>query len=565
MRRLITLLGITLMSAGLSIAQSVVDTLRIDVELRDNGDAVISETWSIDVDNKITEWYLVLGNLGDMHLGDLRVTDETGLEFYNEGEWDLDRDRAQKAGRCGVVSKSDSYELCWGVGSSGPHIYTVTYTLSGFVKGHSDRDGFNHMFVASDLGSLPDHIELRMYKKDAQFSPSNSSVWGFGFKGEAVFEDGEIVARTDGAFTKQSRMIVMAGFDKEIFTPSVNDESMTFGEIQEKALSGSDYSESGESGWLSKLLTFLILGSLAAIPFGKAVSDKKLKNQLLGGSEKEVAWFRSVPVDGSLKRAYTILSIVGPSSSDKANIVAAYITRLLYRKALTIVRDIDGKSRIKVMPYPDGERFVDRDLGIDLEREEMDNPRLAERDQVSEQGLHRFLQLAAGEDGVLQEKELSRWLKKNDYLVYTWITALKDKESNLKNLNAKEVREVFGLKRFLKDFTLIEDRGAVEIGLWNNYLVFASLYGIADQLIKDFKKVCPEYFEMSRVAASLDDPFAGSVWSDIDRISRSINSASDSYLSRSSASSARSSGGGGRSSFGGGGGFSGGGSGGGGR
>ncbi len=550
MRRFLFLLVTLCVTAVFCVAESTVDTLRINVSLLGNGDAVVSEEWNIDVDDNISEWYLVVGNLGKMNVSDLRVQDETGTEYLNEGEWDIDRSRERKAGRCGLVTKSDGYEICWGVGSSGPHTYRATYRLSGLVQGHPDLDGFNHMFVTPGLSSPPDFIELRIFSKDAAFSFDNSKIWAFGFRGDINFEEGEIVARTSEPFTGNSRMIVLAGFDKGIFNPAVTDDGVNFEQIRQKALEDSEYDSKGLSFW-DMLAVILLAAVLFILPLVKIIGDRRKRRALLGGSEKDVAWFREAPVQENLRKAFNILTLVTPSSSDKANLISSYITRLLYRNALAIVPDADGKPRIKVQEMP--EELVQSD--VDLLSPEA-------RDLDSERMLYGFFKGAAGEDGILQDKELRRWLKKNDSKVYSWTTALKD-GSTLKTLSAEEVREVYGLKRFLKDFTLIEDRGAVEVGLWNNYLIFASLFGIADQLRKDFKKVCPEYFELSRTAASLNDPMSTVVWADINRMGRSINMASDRYYSRTTAKA--SSGGGGRASWGGGGGFSGGGFGGGGR
>ena len=48
---------------------------------------------------------------------------------------------------------------------------------------------------------------------------------------------------------------------------------------------------------------------------------------------------------------------------------------------------------------------------------------------------------------------------------------------------------------FLKDFTLSKERGAVEVGLWKDYLVFAQLYGIADKVAEQFQKLYPKEFQ----------------------------------------------------------------------
>ena len=106
-----------------------------------------------------------------------------------------------------------------------------------------------------------------------------------------------------------------------------------------------------------------------------------------------------------------------------------------------------------------------------------------------------------------------------------------------------------------------KDRGAVEVTLWNNYLIFASLYGIADQVYKDFKKVCPEYFTLSQTVEQLQQVTPTVFWNTIGDSSRYFNNSAANYAARraSSAGGTRWSGGGGMTSFGGGGGFSGGG------
>ena len=124
--------------------------MRIDVELQDDGSALVREVWEIDVAGSITEWYLGKENLGKIDISGLSVSDESGTTYASEGtDWDIDRTREEKAFRCGLVRKSGGYELCWGVGSNGPHTYTVSYTLTGLVKGYSDKDGFNFMFITT--------------------------------------------------------------------------------------------------------------------------------------------------------------------------------------------------------------------------------------------------------------------------------------------------------------------------------------------------------------------------------------------------------------------------------
>ena len=89
-------------------------------------------------------------------------------------------------------------------------------------------------------------------------------------------------------------------------------------------------------------------------------------------------------------------------------------------------------------------------------------------------------------------------------------------------------------------------------------MIYATLFGIADQVIKDMKKINPEYFNMDQVANQMADDMT------LPMIYSSLHSSTSRAAANKAAREARASGGGGSSSWGGGGGgFSGGGGGGG--
>ena len=542
MRRLQAFLGaVLLILATPSFAQSQVDSVCIDVLLQDDGSALISERWVIDVDDDITEWYLGKENLGRMDILDFGVTDETGMEYVSEGTgWDIHRNRRQKAGRCGMVSKGGGYELCWGVGSSGPHVYVASYLLTGLVKGYSDRDGFLHMFITD--GANPDNVILTFRKKGTILTTENTQVWGFGFKGETEVLEGSARFWSTEPFRHSSTLKAMVSFEKGIFTPEITSDK-SFEDVKKQAFKGSDYRD--ETFWekLMSVLSKLFFMFLALLPViigtVRSVNAKRQKKALLGGTMKDVAWFRDVPVEGNLRDASNILrKFSGKTVNENQNLIAAYMMRLFYKGAFELVPNTEGK--------------VFKINDIDLSGTGMD--------ASLEKDLYGFFKEAAGADSILQKKELRRWADKNARRIYAWQNTVPDHKT-LKNLEPQPVRQLFGLKKFLQDFTLIKDRGAVEVGLWNNYLIFASLFGIADQVYKDFKQVCPEYFTLSQQMAQFQDVTPVVLWDTVGDTSRYFNQRAVNYASSRTVSSSRTrwSGGGGFTSFGGGGGFSGGG------
>ena len=127
---------------------------------------------------------------------------------------------------------------------------------------------------------------------------------------------------------------------------------------------------------------------------------------------------------------------------------------------------------------------------------------------------------------------------------------------------------MFGLKKFLQEFTLLDERHIGEVKLWKEYMVYASLFGIAEQVIKEMKKINPDFFQMDQLAAQMSDTVMLPIlFNSINTgtqhvINHMAGSSSGTYFGG-GGSSFRSGGGGGFSSWGGGGGgFSGGGGGG---
>ena len=543
MRRLQAFLSIVLLLFTVpSLAQSQVDSVKIDVDLQDDGSALITERWVIDVADNITEWYLGKENLGKMDILDLRVTDETGIEYSYEGKrWDIHRSRQAKAHRCGIVTKDNGYELCWGVGSSGHHIYTVSYLQTGLVKGYSDKDGFNHMFVTPTENA--NNVILNLRKKGTILTDANTQVWGFRFKGEVEVLEGAIKYWSTSPFRSNSALVAMVAFDKGIFTPELTYDK-SFEEVKEKAFKGSDYKKPNDN-WFSRNIFPLFVAFIFFLPtllgIGAYYSVRKRKKELLGGKMKDVAWFRDVPVEGDLREASNILrAFSGKTVTENQNLIAAYMTRLFYRGAFEIIPQGGDDVAFKV-----GELNMPADSSYDT-------------DLALESDLFGFFKEAAGDDTILQKRELKRWANRNAKRIYKWQQRIPDGKT-LRSMEPSDVQQVFGLKKFLEDFTLIQDRGAVEVKLWNNYLIFASLYGIADQVYKDFKKVCPEYFTLSQQMAELQEVSPVVIWNSFGDTSRYFNQSAINYSSRVSSGGTRWGGGGGFTSIGGGGGFSGGG------
>ena len=548
------------LSAPVLCATKVPD-VDISVRLGRDGAAYIREIWDVDVDEG-TEWYLVRQNLGDIEISGLRVRDDEGVQYVDEGDWDTDRSLRQKAGRCGIVRKRDGCEICWGLGSHGHHTYIVEYVMSNAVKTLQDYDMLHLQLVSPGLSSPPSHVRVAIRTHEdvgAQIDTSNVRLWGFGFNGEAGLEDDVVVYESTEPFQYMSSVIVLLRFEKGLFaSPSVQDRP--FQEALDQALEGADFGsdDDGEDDRLATLFGMLItFGMLFAFlsplfrAFGPERVSNRTKRQILGVRPSQVDWCRDLPFGGDLFASDVTLTRLGEDRKNNA-LASALILKMIYKGYLDVSKDASGKIEI----------YFSSKAPDDLEEPALE--------------LFKMMKDASGKDIILQDTEFSEWSKKNRRRLTSWT----DSVSVLGGRSLKsggwyqsraytktgqaEARKLMGLKKFLQDFTLTGERETVEVHLWQDYLVFGSLFGIANQVAKQLKDIDPVLFEQTVV---FDYTTFDTLLSMTNSMARAITNAN--YVRSSSGSSgggwgsgtsASSWGGfGGGTSFGGGGGFSGGG------
>ena len=107
-----------------------------------------------------------------------------------------------------------------------------------------------------------------------------------------------------------------------------------------------------------------------------------------------------------------------------------------------------------------------------------------------EQELYDMLKQAAGSNNTLDSNELKTWSKKNINAMELWYSRLlfNSFESDLK----QEAEILLGLKNFLLDYSLIDERSNIEVKVWESYLIYAQLLGITDKVNAEFKKLYPD-------------------------------------------------------------------------
>ena len=214
------------------------------------------------------------------------------------------------------------------------------------------------------------------------------------------------------------------------------------------------------------------------IKFGK--TSKKIP--------KEVNYFRDIPCNKDLYKAYWISKTYKINKKD-TDLLGAVLLKWLKEGKIEIKKEI--KEGI----------FKKEKSSIVLKQN-------LEFELYFEQELYNMI-YEASIDGVLEAKEFKRWASDNYTVIYDWFKKVLDFETEKLELEGKltklshnkyettelllqEAIELKGLKKFLEDFSRIYEKNPIEVNLWQEYLIFAQIFGIAEKVAKDFKDIYPD-------------------------------------------------------------------------
>ena len=470
-----------------AFAANRVPEMEIEVALRPDGSAYITQIWSTDT-SEGTEFYLARNNNGYLSITDFSVSDESGPYTLIE-EWDVNASFQEKANKCGILETDGGVELCWGISEYGKNRYAVEYIVHDLVGSYSDADGFNHRFV-DEMSFFPTDVVLTICNQDGTpLTDEDGDVWGFGFEGQVQFEDGVIRAWSDEPLKSGQHMTLMLSVRKGMLAPERKSQG-SFEDVKARAFGGSDYDPEGLYGEEVELTTVDYLYTAGA--FGGALL---LLYRRMFGSRKRtrakgkkqlqsVEYFRDVPNEGNLNVTYQ-LGLSDGVCEDGA-LLGAYLLRLIADGALEPVKagSSDKISLRLSRPPHTGNEYDDV--------------------------LYTVLEASAGEDGTLQPDELERYCKRNHKPLTAFMESCKSNairtmldarwlkvsacrgRRDLTGQGLEQLDQILGLKRFLLDFSLIHERGVKETVIWQDYMVYAMLFGIADKVAPQIKQLYPD-------------------------------------------------------------------------
>lgn len=473
-----------------------IDKITMDIYVDNNGDAHIEEIWTTTTNNG-TEVYKPYYNLGNSEIKDFKVK-MNNTEFTTINNWNVDASFTAKQYKAGINSITNGYELCFGISKYGNNTYTMTYTITNFVSQVTDADMINWTLIPHNLSNKPNYIYIKIYS-DFKYS-SDLPVWGYGnYGGYAYVYDGYIELVHEDALDSSEYMTVLAKFPKGTFNTNsiLSNDFNYYYEMAEEGATAYEEDEYSGLGWIEvvkvlfSFIEFFILVVVTKIVINRAnrFGTKNIKFNRGSKNIKKAPYFRDIPCQKNIFRTYWI-AVQYKLIKNHTDLLGAILLKWLKEGK---VQSVTVTSKI----------LKKEEKALKLVTEEMNTE--------FEARLYKMMK-SASVDGVLENNEFKRWCKSRYRSILKWFSDVLDAETeNLAReglITKKKGRfgttyivdeklkenalQVAGLKNFLNDFSNIKDREAIEVKIWDEYLIYAQIFGIAKKVAKEFKKLYPE-------------------------------------------------------------------------
>lgn len=492
------ILFIFIFSLAKQVNANSISSINMDIYLSDTGDATITETWQTYLDEG-TENYHPYFNIGNSKIIFNSVKDDRGTTYNYNSNWNIDNSFEIKKNTFGIYNSGNEYDLCWGISEYGNRTYTLNYTIQNFI--YNTTDNYQILYwtlIPKGMSSSVDKVYIKVHANN-NFS-DDLPVWGYGnYGGTAYVYNGIIEATSpEKVLSTDQYMTILVKFSSNTFN-TTNSIDKSWDEVYSEAKKGATAYKENDNSFMSILSDFLyiIVAVLVFVPY--ALSAKRKKNHMISGKDelKDVLPFRDIPFGEDYFYTNYLAQEYDLISTD-TNILGAMFLKWIKNNYLTISTEEKGIFKTKTT------KFI---INPNSTNQMTDPNELKLWDIINK----------AAVDNILEDNEFKKYCKNNYQTLLNLFDNINDNiDKNLKNNNAfittveikkafgtskkytatsklnEDARKLAGLKVFFKDFTSLNEKQPIEVKQWREYLIYAQILGMAEQVAKEFKKFYPD-------------------------------------------------------------------------
>ena len=529
--------------------------LHYDAFLNEDGSANITENWEIkvsDTNTLLKDFSKTIKGITNVKVSEI-TEDGREIPFINSGRYQYHVDRGHYYG----LIQSGKFEIAWGVSIEGTQIkkYKISYNISNAVKTYQDCSEFYWQFIGN-TNSVPASKVTGTIKLPKSVENKDSlRAWAHGpLNGNINIIDNQTVAFEVKDLNASTMVEVRIVSLEDSFV--LNENKVGTSKLENILSEEQKWADEANAIRKAKNTIFAVLGTIflgiALLFIFKIVKYIKiLSNTKKTEPKQKLDYFRDFPDNNATPAEAAFLYYFDKDSAFDSNIskiVSATILNLALKGAVSFeqgkkdeVYIIINENKNLTSLKEDESSILELLIGVKSYLIQKNNKEIAEKISMKDiekyakvhdetflskiNGIKAKVQKQQQENGnydkALLEKSKTWRIKYSSYFVVTMVflfsfyfvapiiiaipcaicailcNKIYKKMRTLTQKGTNEQEQWKALKKYMEDFSLLNEREVPELILWEKYLVYATAFGIADKVLEQLKVKYPEFRDQS--------------------------------------------------------------------
>lgn len=522
--------------------------LNYDVTLNSDGTADVVETWRISIEdtNTLFKTFEIDSSkykeITDVKVAEVKSSGNVDFRKINQYKYHVDKNCYYA-----LVYKG-KFEIAWGVHAEDvTRTYKISYKIIDAVKNYNDCSEFYWQFVSTDSEIPANKVTGTIKLPNIVGNLEELRVWAHGpLNGNIKKDSNDTVSFEVDGLEENTMLEARVVTPKLVFgrnnntsngykLQSILDQEQEWAdEANRKREEIQKRQENIRKTMIIGCIIFNIIGLILAVVIVKKIVKyhKKLQETPKIRPEQELEYYRDIDGNETPAEAAFIYYFKNTGMQyNMSKVISATMLDLCMKKHIEFEVVANKKNQIRVIlkkDFPEGlvkdEKTIYELLQKVANKETnsftmKEFEKYASRHSSSVLGTFSKIETIAKnlqEENGNYSKDLitksnswstkgvgyvflailsviSMWLLVIPAIVaavYSFKIASRYNTLTQKGVNRKE--ELQGLKKYMEEFSMIDDKTVPELVLWEKYLVYATVFGIADKVLKQLKVVYPQ-------------------------------------------------------------------------
>lgn len=521
--------------------------LNYDVKISEDGSMDVTEKWNIEIEdtNTLFKTFEIDKNKYK------EITNVSVYEIDNNGERKpfekIEEEKYHVDKNCfySLINKDGKFEIAWGVDiQDDTKTYEIEYKVVDSIHKYNDCSELYWQFISEESEIPADNITGTIKLPKAVEKKENLKVWAHGpLNGNIQIYSNDIIKFEVEKFRTNTMLEVRVVTTDKILNMNntINENKLQQILDEEQRWADEANAQRERNEMIQKtikiiLIVLEVIGLLLGIYLIKIIFKYKkiLKNNPRLTPQIEIEYYRDIPEENytpSIAAFIYYFNDLG-MKNNMPKIISATMLELCIKKYLSfeIIDDKKNKIRIVLNNQKDIENLTEdeREIYIILRKvADKNSNSFTMKDFEEYAKLHNTELLEIfnkleniakniGEKQGIYDKELIKeadnWLGKGIlyiFLIIVGILCMKlvilpaiiisvycfkiyGRFNRLTQKGINEKAKLVGLKKYMENFSMMQEKSVPELILWEKYLVYATVFGIADKVLKQLKVVYPQ-------------------------------------------------------------------------